>query len=75
VLCIVNSFAEQYDIQLECDFPEDALQKLLVRLHQQTGQKVVVLVDEYDKPILDNITNPDRATQSYATDYAISIPC
>lgn len=28
---------------------------LIERLHAQTGQKVVVLVDEYDKPILDNI--------------------
>ncbi|MDR1063440.1 MAG: ATP-binding protein [Azoarcus sp.] len=25
------------------------------------GQRVVVLVDEYDKPILDNLTNPDLA--------------
>ncbi|MEB3299827.1 MAG: AAA family ATPase, partial [Candidatus Sericytochromatia bacterium] len=30
-------------------------------LHDRTGQRVVVLVDEYDKPILDNITEPDRA--------------
>ncbi len=27
------------------------------------GERVVVLVDEYDKPILDNITDPDRARQ------------
>lgn len=30
---------------------------LILRLRQQTGQKVVVLVDEYDKPILDKIEN------------------
>ncbi len=30
---------------------------LILRLHQQTGQSVVVLVDEYDKPILDKIEN------------------
>ncbi|WP_211250409.1 ATP-binding protein [Simplicispira psychrophila] len=28
---------------------------LIERLHAHTGQRVVVLVDEYDKPILDNI--------------------
>jgi hypothetical protein len=28
---------------------------LIERIHTQTGQRVVVLVDEYDKPILDNI--------------------
>jgi hypothetical protein len=30
-------------------------------LHEASGQRVVVLVDEYDKPILDNITEPDQA--------------
>lgn len=28
---------------------------LIARLHQQSGQQVVVLVDEYDKPMLDRI--------------------
>ena len=36
---------------------------LLRQLHAQTGQRVVVLVDEYDKPILDNITDSDTARQ------------
>jgi hypothetical protein len=31
---------------------------LIIRLHEQTGQRVVVLVDEYDKPILDRIEDP-----------------
>jgi hypothetical protein len=34
---------------------------LIETLHEQTGQRVVVLVDEYDKPILDNLSDPDRA--------------
>ncbi len=34
---------------------------LLQHLHAQTGQRVVVLVDEYDKPILDNIEKPESA--------------
>ena len=38
------------------------LRDLLNRLHQATGQRVVVLVDEYDKPILDVIDNPEMAT-------------
>jgi len=29
--------------------------------HEKTGQRVVVLVDEYDKPILDRIEQPDLA--------------
>ena len=37
------------------------LRNILDRLHQSTGQQVVVLVDEYDKPILDVIDNPEMA--------------
>ena len=35
--------------------------ELIRQAHAATGQRVVVLVDEYDKPILDNLTVPDRA--------------
>ena len=37
------------------------LHYLLNRLHQKTGKQVVVLVDEYDKPILDALGDPERA--------------
>ena len=37
------------------------LQNLVHRLHRTTGQQAVVLVDEYDKPILDEIDNPELA--------------
>ena len=37
------------------------LRNLLDRLHRATGQRVVILVDEYDKPILDVLHDPDRA--------------
>ncbi len=37
------------------------LRNLLDRLHRQAGQQVVVLVDEYDKPILDGLPDPDQA--------------
>ena len=35
--------------------------ELLRLAHAATGHRVVVLVDEYDKPILDNLTDPDTA--------------
>ena len=40
---------------------------LLEALHHQTGQPVAVLVDEYDKPILDALAVPDiaRANRDY----------
>ncbi len=42
------------------DAPE-RLAHLIRTLHGQTGRRVVVLVDEYDKPILDALENPERA--------------
>ncbi len=43
------------------------LRRLLRTLHRQTGQRVVVLVDEYDKPILDALEEPEaaRANRDY----------
>jgi hypothetical protein len=48
---------------LPAQFPDlgSRFADLLERLHAQSGRRVVVLVDEYDKPILDNITHPDMA--------------
>ncbi|MEM7183945.1 MAG: AAA family ATPase [Spirochaetota bacterium] len=37
--------------------------ELILNLQQKYSQKVVILIDEYDKPILDNITNTEIATQ------------
>ncbi len=39
----------------------ERLQKVLYNLHCSTGLRVVVLVDEYDKPILDALNDPDLA--------------
>ncbi len=38
------------------------LRNVLDRLHHAAGQRVAVLVDEYDKPILDVLHDPDLAT-------------
>ena len=40
----------------------ERLLDLLDRLHRKTGRQVVVLVDEYDKPILDVLQDPELAT-------------
>ena len=45
----------------------DRLRDLLDRLHRNAGKQVVVLVDEYDKPILDVLEDPElaRANRDY----------
>jgi len=37
--------------------------ELIALAHQASGQRAVVLIDEYDKPILDNIDNPAVAAE------------
>jgi hypothetical protein len=48
---------------LAAQFPDarSRLIDLIQRIHAKTGQRVVVLIDEYDKPILDNITDSAAA--------------
>ncbi len=36
-------------------------EQLIQQAHKHNGQRVVILIDEYDKPILDNLTNPQIA--------------
>ena len=51
---------------IQCRSPEDiptCFSELIRGVHAATGQRVVVLIDEYDKPTLDNITDPDMARQ------------
>ena len=40
--------------------------RLIERLHERTGERVVVLVDEYDKPILNALEGPARAEDERA---------
>lgn len=55
-------FEEKYELGDVAVISESRrLQNLLQHLHQKTGQLVVVLVDEYDCPILDTLTNKELA--------------
>ncbi len=60
---ILATQAEQFGISLSCTHVEDCFEELIHKLAQQTGQQVVVLVDEYDKPILDNISDLETARE------------
>lgn len=37
--------------------------ELIAAAHAKTGQRAVVLVDEYVKPMLDNLTQPEVARE------------
>jgi len=52
-LAFLNTIAEKNQITLTAQYAPDCFYELIDRLHAKTGQKVVVLIDEYDMPILD----------------------
>jgi len=54
IMAIAQSLSVK--LQMPTD-PSDAFGKLIDKLSEK--ERVVILVDEYDKPILDNITNPN----------------
>jgi Predicted AAA-ATPase/PD-(D/E)XK nuclease superfamily len=65
---LVGSISQQLDeherkFNLPARYPDNRgrLRDLIARVHEQSGQTVAVLVDEYDKPILDNIEHPETA--------------
>jgi hypothetical protein len=53
--------ANLYEISLVSEYASDCFSELIESLHRKTGKKVVVLIDEYDKPILDTIGQPEAA--------------
>ena len=55
----LRNTAEKYQITMKPDVLSSQFAQLLIDLEAKYNQKVVVLVDEYDKPILDNFTNPE----------------
>jgi hypothetical protein len=59
----LQAYEQEFGLPAGASAPALRLADLIARLHLQTGKKVVVLVDEYDKPILDHIDQPESARQ------------
>lgn len=49
----LSRYEELYGKKEEENYPNERLMGLILRAYQQTGQQVVVLIDEYDAPLLD----------------------
>jgi hypothetical protein len=60
---ILNEQQSRLGVQCQHQSVAGIFSQLIQKTCAQTGQRVVVLVDEYDKPILDNITRPDIARE------------
>ncbi len=53
----INRMARRYNIELIEETYNQRFDELLGKLYEKTGKKVVILIDEYDKPILNNLKN------------------
>ncbi|MDR3244324.1 MAG: AAA family ATPase, partial [Elusimicrobiota bacterium] len=57
----IDSNAERFDIILKAPTLSDKFGELIEKLKEKTGQKVVMLIDEYDKAITDFLSDPQKA--------------
>ena len=56
--------AERLGFELpDTNEPHELFEQLIYRAQATHGRKVVLLIDEYDKPMIDNIDEPDLARQ------------
>ncbi|KZX10990.1 ATP-binding protein [Methanobrevibacter curvatus] len=59
---IIDSIAlNEFSMDLKAELSNNKLKELINNIHGSTGKNVVVLVDEYDKPILSNINDEKLA--------------
>ncbi len=57
----LTTLEERFALTAEFSDPRSRFKRLILRLTEQSGQRVVILIDEYDKPILDRIEEPEQA--------------
>ena len=60
LLYILKCNEERYDITCDSIDPNIRLSHLIKSLYEKTGKKVVVLIDEYDAPLLDVVHEDER---------------
>jgi hypothetical protein len=51
----LQKIAQRYGVSLEPDYIELQFQELVLALNQRAGMPVVILIDEYDKPIIEHL--------------------
>ncbi len=60
----IGIIAERYHYKIDTSLPPAELLNNLIEFFAKKNQKVVVLIDEYDKPLIDQIHNPEVAIQN-----------
>ena len=60
----LDGIEESFQLESRYDTAPERFARLIESLCRQSKQRVVVLVDEYDKPILDALEQPDTAREN-----------
>ena len=63
----IEKWCKDYCIQLDSTDPDSAFKKIIQSLYNKFNKKVVILVDEYDKPLLATLENEQLHDQYRAT--------
>lgn len=58
----LRGLAKEFSIDAESEFIGDFLSELVRGISNSHNKRVVILIDEYDKPIVDHLDNPELAT-------------
>ena len=63
----LNEWEARYAISKTAEAPEDRFRLLIAALFKQTGKRVVILVDEYDKPLLQTMGGNEELNEKHRT--------
>ncbi|MCP4353457.1 MAG: ATP-binding protein [Desulfobacterales bacterium] len=55
--------AEAYDLVSDAPLLKDQFKELILSLCRKTGMQVVILIDEYDKPLIDHLGKGEKALE------------
>jgi hypothetical protein len=59
LLDFVNATAEKHGVKLSSSTLPPRFAQLIEQLHKKTGSPVAILVDEYDKPLIENLSKKE----------------
>ncbi|TAE04018.1 MAG: hypothetical protein EAZ97_00730, partial [Bacteroidetes bacterium] len=60
----MRKIASEHDLTLESTTHKDLFGELIVKLFEKYQTKVVLLIDEYDKPLIDYLDNLPQAEEN-----------
>ena len=63
----IDEWKKDYNIQFNEIYPDIAFAKIIEALHEKFNQRVVILIDEYDKPLIATLENEELHEQYRAT--------